>query len=97
MLIIPLEHDQEHPHGPEPSRAVSGELAGRFARFTAHTRAPPGGPRREDSSGTGRGVTTPNVPRASVVDRTVARRGLTRSPAFADSRRTIRGRAYRAE
>jgi hypothetical protein len=53
MLILSLKDNQGHPHGRELYRAVTGELAERFAGLSAHTRAPAGGLWRDDSSGTG--------------------------------------------
>jgi hypothetical protein len=53
MLPHPLNDNHGHPYVRELFRSVTGELAERFAGLTAHTRAPAGGLRREDSSGTG--------------------------------------------
>jgi len=53
MLLLSLKDNQGHLRGRELYRAVSGELAERVVGLTAHTRAPAGGPWREDSSGAG--------------------------------------------
>jgi hypothetical protein len=52
-LLLPLKDNQGHPHGRELFRAVTGELAERFAGLTTYTGASAGGLWREDSSGTG--------------------------------------------
>jgi hypothetical protein len=52
MLLLSLQDNQGRLYGQELFRAVTGELAERFAGLRAHTRAPAGGLWREDSART---------------------------------------------